>query len=56
MGVLFVVGVMNLAWVAAIAAFVLVEKAIPRGRWVSRLSGAALCLWGLWLASSVWPR
>ena len=53
MCVLFAVGVMNLAWVAAIAAFVFVEKAVPRGRWVSRLSGAALCAWGLWLAWTV---
>lgn len=53
MALLFAVGVMNLAWVAAIAAFVFVEKAVPRGRWVSRLSGAALCAWGLWLAWTV---
>jgi predicted metal-binding membrane protein len=53
MAVLFAVGVMNLAWVAAIAAFVFVEKAVPRGRWVSRLSGVALCAWGAWVA---WPR
>ena len=29
MGLLFVVGVMNLLWVAAIAAFVLIEKLVP---------------------------
>jgi predicted metal-binding membrane protein len=28
---LFVGGLMNLAWVAGVAAFVLVEKAAPRG-------------------------
>ena len=36
MCVLFVVGVMNLMWVAAIAIFVLVEKIGPAGPWVSR--------------------
>ncbi len=31
MGLLFVGGVMNLLWVAAIAAFVLLEKVVPHG-------------------------
>ena len=31
MTLLFVAGVMNLLWVAAIAVFVLVEKVAPRG-------------------------
>jgi predicted metal-binding membrane protein len=39
---LFAVGVMNLAWVAAIAAFVLVEKLLPGARFTSRFAGAAL--------------
>jgi predicted metal-binding membrane protein len=39
MALLFVAGVMNLAWVAAIAAFVLVEKVVPGGRRVSRVAG-----------------
>jgi len=41
--------VMNLLWVAAIAAFVLLEKVAPLGRVVSRLAGAILILWGAWL-------
>jgi len=45
---LFVGGVMNLVWVAAIAALVLVEK-LTRGPWVSRAAGLALAGWGLWL-------
>ncbi len=49
MVLLFVAGVMNLLWVAAIAAFVLLEKVLPFGRLVSRLSGAALVVWGGWL-------
>jgi predicted metal-binding membrane protein len=42
MALLFVVGVMNLAWVAAISAFVLLEKATPWGNLIARVSGAAL--------------
>src|SRR5574341_553216 len=34
---LFVAGVMNLLWVAVIAALVLIEKVIPAGRWVGRV-------------------
>jgi predicted metal-binding membrane protein len=50
MVLLFVAGVMNLLWVAAIAAFVLVEKIFPRGRLVSWMGGAACLLTGLvWL-------
>jgi len=33
MALLFVTGVMNLLWVAAIAAFVLVEKVVPAVIW-----------------------
>ncbi|MBV8176233.1 MAG: DUF2182 domain-containing protein [Verrucomicrobia bacterium] len=32
MAVLFAVGVMNLAWIAALSVFVLLEKIIPRAR------------------------
>ena len=49
MALLFVGGVMNLLWVAVIAAFVLVEKVVPRGLWVSRISGLLLILWGAWM-------
>lgn len=48
MAVLFVAGVMNLVWVAAIAILVLIEKVSPRGPLAGRLSGAALGLWGIW--------
>ncbi|HKQ28499.1 MAG TPA: DUF2182 domain-containing protein [Burkholderiales bacterium] len=44
---LFVVGVMNLAWVALIAAFVFLEKLLPGGRLTSRLAGFALIMIGL---------
>jgi predicted metal-binding membrane protein len=47
MTLLFVAGVMNLLWVAAISVFVLLEKSLHTGRWTSRLAGVALCLWGI---------
>ena len=34
MGLLFVLGVMNLLWIAALAGFVLLEKVAPRGLWL----------------------
>ena len=48
---LFVTGVMNLLWVAAIAGFVLLEKVAPvvLAPWVSRLAGALLVLWGVFV-------
>jgi predicted metal-binding membrane protein len=49
MGLLFVGGVMNLLWVAAIAVFVLLEKVVPRGVLVGRAAGGLLVLAGLWL-------
>lgn len=42
MALLFVGGVMNLIWVAAIAIFVLVEKVVPRGDLVGKASGVAM--------------
>ena len=49
MALLFVGGVMNLLWVAAIAGFVLAEKALPRGPLLGKAGGVALIGWGLWL-------
>ena len=43
---LFVLGVMNLAWVAVLAIFVLLEKVAPRGVAISRIGGAVLMLGG----------
>lgn len=45
--VLFTVGVMNLLWIAALMCFVLTEKLVSRGRWVSRVAGAAATAAGL---------
>ncbi|HEX6013178.1 MAG TPA: DUF2182 domain-containing protein [Geminicoccaceae bacterium] len=39
---LFVGGVMNLAWIAGLAAFVLLEKTVPAGHWLARAAGVAL--------------
>jgi predicted metal-binding membrane protein len=47
MALLFVLGVMNLVWIAALAAFVLAEKVIPAGDKVSKLTGALLMAWGV---------
>jgi len=49
MALLFVAGVMNLLWVAAIAVTVLVEKVVPRGDLVGRLAGVALVAAGVLL-------
>jgi len=47
MALLFVGGVMNLAWIAALTLFVLAEKTLPGGRWLGRAAGIALMLWGV---------
>ena len=46
MALLFVGGLMSLAWVGAIALFVLLEKTMPWGDWMGRLTGLLLVLWG----------
>lgn len=46
---LFAGGVMNLLWVAAIAAFVLLEKTVPFGRPVAAVTGAILILAGAYV-------
>ncbi|MDH3594647.1 MAG: DUF2182 domain-containing protein [Rhodospirillales bacterium] len=52
MALLFVGGVMNLLWVAALAAFVFVEKIAPPGCWLPRIAGATLIAWGGWILGS----
>jgi predicted metal-binding membrane protein len=49
MTLLFVAGVMNLLWIAALAVLVLVEKLVPAERLVSWTSGALLLGWGAWI-------
>ncbi len=47
MGLLFVGGVMNLLWIAAITLFVLLEKMIPFGIPGGRLAGAGMIVLGV---------
>ena len=49
MALLFVVGVMNLFWIALLMVFVLAEKVIPGGRILARVAGVAAVLAGAWL-------
>ena len=48
---LFVGGVMNLLWVAGLAAVVFVEKLVP-GPWFGRMVGALLATGGVWLLAT----
>ena len=50
--VLFVVGVMNILWVALIAIVVLLEKLLPAREWLRMALGAALLLWSVAVATS----
>lgn len=50
---LFVGGVMNFAWIAGIALFVLVEKLAPAGHWIGKVAGLALVVWGATLLASL---
>ncbi len=46
MALLFVGGIMSLAWIAAIALLVLIEKTLPWGGWMGRITGVVLVAWG----------
>ena len=47
MALLFVLGIMNLPWIAVLTVLVLLEKILPRGR----LSGVVFAAWGMWPCS-----
>ena len=49
MGLLFVAGVMNIFWIAALSLIVGLEKVLPRGLWLSSATGVILTAWGAWL-------
>jgi predicted metal-binding membrane protein len=51
MMLLFVGGIMNVLWIAAIAILILIEKIIPTGRWLPRIVGIVLAGSGVWLLS-----
>ncbi len=46
MGLLFFGGVMNLYWIMGIAVYVLLEKSVPVGHWLSYATGAVLIVGG----------
>ena len=52
MAVMFVVGAMNLLWIAILTAVMLYEKLGPRGATVGKLLGAALIASGLYLVTA----
>ena len=53
MAMMFVVGAMNLVWMAALTLFMLGEKVAP-ARWqLNRVAGGALMLWGLVVAATL---
>lgn len=49
MTLLFVGGVMNVVWIAAITVFVLLEKMLPGGRILASTAGCGFVVSGLWL-------
>ena len=53
MCVLYVVGVMNLVWVAVLSVFVLVEKIGPAGAIVARVAGALMIIVGLLFVAGI---
>ncbi|MCZ8543385.1 DUF2182 domain-containing protein [Mesorhizobium qingshengii] len=49
MALLFVGGVMNVLWIAGIAILVLLEKTVPTGQLIPRISGMLMAAAGAWL-------
>jgi predicted metal-binding membrane protein len=49
MALLFAFGLMSLLWMAAIAAFVLIEKLFPAGLWIARIAGVLMLGFGVYL-------
>jgi predicted metal-binding membrane protein len=52
MTLLFFGGVMNLYWIIGLALFIVMEKVMPRGYWISRIAGVALITWGVLLLAT----
>jgi len=52
MTLLFVGGVMNALWIALLMIFVLLEKVVPAGRLISRVSGTGFLAAGAWLIAN----
>ena len=49
MALLFVVGVMNLLWIAGLTILILLEKVVPAGRLIPRITGLLIGAAGVWL-------
>ncbi len=49
MALLFVLGVMNLVWIALLTVLVGLEKILPRASYLRQFTGLLLVLWGLWI-------
>ncbi len=47
MVILFVMGVMHLAWMAGVGALILIEKIVPSGKWIPNAIGAVFVVVGL---------
>ena len=48
----FVLGVMNMIWMVALTAFMLLEK-VTDNKWLSRTAGLILATWGFWIVTGV---
>jgi len=48
MTLLFVGGIMNVLWIAALSIFVLAEKVVPAGRSLARVAGSCFAAFGVW--------
>ena len=55
MALLFVGGVMNILWIAGLMVFILLEKVLPGGRYLSRLVGVAVAAAGLGMLAGFKP-
>ena len=51
---MFVGGAMSVLWMAVLCAFILAERTLPNGPWVSRAPGLFLAGAGVVLGASAW--
>lgn len=51
MTLLFVFGVMNVLWIAALSIYVMLEKMLPQARWLPFAQGVVLICWGIAVAA-----
>lgn len=49
MGLMFVVGAMNVLWMAGLAVVMFTEKVVPRGQLIARVTGVGLLLAATWM-------